>query len=197
MAVEEYRVQARMFRNDIENFVLRNVWFSRDVAIAMAEDYIRQLENYLKSLKVRHCKGVAYKRVHGRNVFVSDFHKVFFLPLRTALTSIHIAKSIDELYKAMAKFNSLRVELPWNTRQCPAWVDAYKGSGAYFTMKNMILFHGCTFGTCSQAYSMKHLNELKNECSNDEGWRLLGILKEFIESNGIDIKAKMASWRKK
>ena len=32
---------------------------------------------------------------------------------------------------------------------------------------------------------------------NGDGWRLLAVLKKMLEDNGIDLKRKMAEWRKK
>ena len=45
MTVEEFRVQAKLFINDKENFAERNRWFNKEVVVAMAEHYIVQLEN--------------------------------------------------------------------------------------------------------------------------------------------------------
>ena len=47
------------------------------------------------------------------------------------------------LYNAIKAFDDLRVRLPHETPQCKAWVDAYKGAGAFHTMQNLIRFHGC------------------------------------------------------
>lgn len=197
MAVEEYRVQARMSVNDTENFIMRHQWFNKDVAIEMANDYIEQLRIYLNRLDAKRCKGIPYKRVKGENVFVEDFSKKFFNPLCCAAMSISRTGDIKALYEAVKKFNDMRIELPWRTRQCPAWVDAYKGSGAYFTMRNLIMFHGCRFEGCkSELKSLARLNNFARDYKR-KGWRMLGVLREFIEDNGIDIKAKIASWRKK
>lgn len=197
MAEEEYRVQARMSVNDMENFAMRKVWFTKDTAVAMARDYIEQLRSYLDRLDTRRCKGVPYKRVKGENVFVEDFNKKFYLPLNMAMLSISSAKDPKSLYAAVRKFNGIRIELPWQTRQCPVWVDAYKGSGAFFTMRNLIMFHKCNLRGC--ANTAASLNELENyaDIYAKEGWRMLGMLKEMIADNCIDIKAKIASWRKK
>ena len=33
------------------------------------------------------------------------------------------------------------MKLPHETPQCKAWIDAYKGAGAFYTMQNLIRFH--------------------------------------------------------
>ena len=37
------------------------------------------------------------------------------------------------------------IRLPYDTKKSKVWIDAYKGEGAYYTMKNLVLFHNCNF----------------------------------------------------
>ena len=92
--------------------------------------------------------------------------------------------------------------MAWNTPQCKAWVDAYKGSGAFFTMQNLIRFHGCTAiddnGKRLDKYQSLAFLSAKAEMYQDgEGWRLLAVLKKMLSDNNIDIKKKMSEWRRK
>ena len=203
MTEEELRVQSRLFVNDKENFELRNRWFHRNVAVSLCKSYIGELEKYLKRLQVRKCKGVPYVRVKGKNIFVEDLQVKVVNPLRHALASVMVAKTPHDLWASFREFNGLRVQLPWNTRQDSAWVNAFKGSGAYFTMKNLILFHGCKVkgdnGTVyPQIPSLSVLEHRAEEYAReDEGWRMLAMLKKFLDDNNIDIEKKMKEWRKK
>lgn len=196
MTEEEFRVQARMAVNDKENFAMRNYWFNKDVAVAMADDYIKLLHNYVYRLRTRKCKGIPYKRVSCKNIFCEDLNKTIFHPLALAALSISRANTPKALYEAVKKFNGMRIKLEWRTRQCPVWVDAYKGSGAYFTMRNMIMFHGCNIKNNKTVQANLNVLEEYKKAYKCEGWRMLGVLKELIEDNGIDIKAKIASWGK-
>lgn len=198
MTVEEFRVQAKLFINDKENFAERNRWFNKEVAIAMAEHYIVQLENHIKTLKKRKCKGVPYVHLYKRDIFVSDLPAKVYRPLYHALDNIRGARTPQNLYSALAKFHSeiKKTWLAYGTPQSPAFKDAYKGVGAFYTLKNLILFHGCQFPTAPTPHlSMGILYGYAND-KNLEGYKMLGILKEFIESNHINIEAKMAEWRK-
>ncbi|MFK2337385.1 hypothetical protein ACIXNI_23440 [Bacteroides fragilis] len=81
-------------------------------------------------------------------------------------------------------------------------MDAYKGAGAFFTMQNLIRFHGCTAiddsGRRLDKYqSLAFLSAKAEEYKNGEGWRLLAVLKKMLADNNINIKKKMAAWRKK
>lgn len=193
--IEELRVQSVLFRNDPENFRMRNRWFNKDVAYAMCEDYIKQLKDYIASRGIHHCKRVPYKKIGSRNVFLSDIDSKIMRPLRHAAFEVRSASSPSELYTAMRKFRQC---IPHVTelgfQQCREWQDAFKGSGAYFTMRNLIMFHGCNYVGCGNYdESLRELDKYATRC---EGYELLGALKRMLRQNNIDIEAKMAEWRK-
>jgi len=202
MVVEELRVQAKLAVEDVENFQLRNRWFNNQSVYEMAVDYIDQLGKYIKELKVRHCKGVPYVRLGSRNIFVSDVETKVIRPLKNASTYIASAKSPTSLYVAVRKFFSdiKSIHLHNDMDQAMSFKDAYKGAGAYFTMKNLILFHGAKFRNgkgryISQKQSLELL-EAKADEYRSEGWRLFGVMKKLIADAGINIGKKMAEWRK-
>jgi hypothetical protein len=45
--------------------------------------------------------------------------------------------------------------------------------------------------------SLAFLSAKAEEYKNGEGWRLLAVLKKMLADNNINIKKKMAAWRKK
>lgn len=193
--IEELRVQSVLYRNDEENFRMRNRWFNKDVAHAMCIDYINQLDEYIASREIHRCKGVPYKKIGSRNVFISDIDFKILRPLREAARRVHNATTPSELYNAMRDFRQL---IPHATelgfQQCREWQDAYKGSGAYFTMRNLIMFHGCNYVGCGNYdESLRELDKYATRC---EGYELLGALKRMLRQNHIDIEKKMAEWRK-
>lgn len=197
MLLEELRVQIALERNDSENFKQRNRWFNAEVASAMAADYIGKLKRHLDSLKDRHCKGIPYKHIHGRDYFVSDLQKKLYEPLEKAANGIAGATSAADLLIKVNHFNRRRFKLDRDAKLCSAFVAAYKGSGAYFTLRNLILFHGCGLkkdGVMqSQASSLAEL-EAQAETCRREGWKIFAMMNKAITDNGIDIKAKMADW---
>lgn len=198
MTEEELRVQAKLYGHDNENFQLRNRFFNRQVVYAMACDYSQELKKYIKGLKTRKCKGVPYKRMQDRDVFVSDLQAKVFQPISRAVMDINKAASPKDLYKAVQKFNATRVMLRWNSRQSDAWVDAYKGAGAYFSMQNLIRFHGMfLYNEKKNILTGENAISFLNKCASEkEGWELLGMLKEAVSYNHIDIDRKIASWEK-
>lgn len=78
-----------------------------------------------------------------------------------------------------------------------AFIDSYKGAGAYFTMRDLIKFHGCRFEGLNEEHSLIHLRSLaENYSLKLEGYKMLGALKEFLCYNGIDVKQRITDWNK-
>lgn len=202
MLMDELNAQMKMESRDLENFTDRNRWFNSKMIANMAEDYLEKLEKYVDALRERKCKGIPYKRISTRNIFVSDLQSKLYNPLYLEIARIQQAKNATELYNATKKFNNMRIRMKSDTPQSRAWVDAFKGSGAYFTMQNLIRFHDCVAvddtGKCLDKYqSLAFLSAKAEAYKNGGGWRLLGALKKMLSDNNINIRTKMAEWRNK
>lgn len=204
MVVEEMRVQAKLAVEDPENYALRNRWFNDGCIIQMANDYLEQLAAHINKLKVRHCKGVPYVKLGGKNVFTADIQTKILNPIIKVMSKIEEADTPRKLYYAVNSF--VRTIQNWwftnDARMAQAFKDAYKGSGAYFTMKNLILFHGASFKNgCIKLGQKKSMSMLENKANeyatSQEGWRLFGVMKKLIADSGINIERKMAEWRRK
>lgn len=201
MTEEELRVQAKLHGHDTENFTLRNRFFNKDVVLGMIKSYNEDVKDYIKKLKVRHCKGVEYKRIYGKDVFVVDIDAKVYAPIRLAEFKVEKATTPKALYEAVRALNKVRIPMHNDTKQSASWVDAYKGAGAYYSMQNLIRFHGMTlhkpnsrsYTTVSGEKAIAFLNECAEK---KQGWELLGMLKEAIKYNHIDIDKKMKEWEK-
>lgn len=202
MLLNELHAQMKMEGRDAVNFADRNRWFNAEVVVAMAEDYITQLTKRVDALKERKCKSIPYKRIGNRNIFVLDLQDKLYTPLLMATMRVKQAKNAVQLYNAAKKFNDMRIRMRNDTPQSKAWVDAYRGSGAFFTMQNLIRFHACVAiddnGKRLDKYQSLAFLSAKAEMYQDgEGWRLLAVLKKMLIDNNIDIKKKMSEWRRK
>lgn len=197
MVEEELRVQAKLYKEDMENYVERNRWFNKEVVVKMADDYLNQLTKKIETLPTRKCKGVPYIRLQGNNVFVDDIDSKVTQPLAKILYTIEKAKTPATLHKAVSQFAKLvrKTYVNYHMPMAKAFKDAYKGAGAFFTLKNLILFHYATFPKMNQEASIAYLHYLVAD-GTLEGWKLFGIMKDFLKENGIDISKKMAEWRK-
>lgn len=202
MLLEELRVQAKLERTDPENFKERNRWFNKDLVASMIVDYWKLLKKEAENRPVHKCKGVPYISINKVNYFVSDLYRKLFDPIFAQTKVIGTAADAETLYKLTRQFchNYLFKMTGSHVRQCPDWVSAYKGVGAYSTMKNLLLFHGCAFPKNNDFYSgnLSNLQMLKNAADAyapyREGWRLFGLMKQMLEENNVDILAKMKEW---
>lgn len=214
MLENELYAQVKMSEHgDFDNVGSRSRWFSGDVASNMATDYISKLRKYVddnliwkkdedgkKTKSFKHtCKGNPYVRLQNKDIFVSDLEKKVYTPLREIANEMAAVPTYKQLYDAVHKFNKKRKHLAWDTKQSDAFINAYKGSGSYYTMRNLIMFHGARFWKngrkMSEANSLKEL-ESKAKLYDEEGWRMLGVLKQLIIENDIDIQGKINEWHK-
>jgi len=202
MLLNELSTQVKLADRDTENYTYRNRWFNKDVVVAMAQDYIKKLKKRVESTPDRKCKNIPYKRIAGRDIFISDLHYKLYSPLTLAMSHIRMATNPTQLYQAAARFSKLRIKLSHDTPQCKEWIDAYKGAGAFFTMQNLVRFHNCVAYDDNNKRLTKHQSlvfiDLKADAyKNGEGWRLLAAMKKMLDDNGINVRKKMAEWRKK
>ncbi|MCD7793844.1 MAG: ubiquitin carboxyl-hydrolase [Alistipes sp.] len=199
MLLDELHAQMKMEGRDAENFIARNRWFNVRVVEAMAQEYVEHLIRYVDELPVKKCKDSPYKRVGGENIFEQDLYNKLYGPLNRAAGRIRSTKNAAQLYNAVKAFDDLRVRLPHETPQCKAWVDAYKGAGAFYTMQNLIRFHGCTLiddrgKHLDKDRSLVFLSLQADLYKNGGGWRMLAMLKKMLSDNGIDIQKKIKEW---
>lgn len=216
MLERELYAQTKMLEHDdYDNLQARFRWFKGSVVANMCEDYICKLQKYIEDTLVyrqkgwykkvyKHtCKGNPYIRFCGENIFVSDIESKVYGPLRVfkqMFRDYANVSSVEKLYRSVVLFNKTRKKLPWATKQSDAFINAYKGSGAYFTMRNLIMFHGARFvedgEKLSQELSLKQVERYAVEYKKD-GWKMLGVLKELIQVSGISIDKKIDEWRLK
>ncbi len=196
MLLDELRVQTKLYEKDPENFTERNRWFNKAVVVAMASDYIKLVQQVIKTLRIKHCKGVPYIRLDSKNIFVDDIPAKVYAPLEKLLKVIKSSRNPTMLFKAASNFFWCvkKTYIKFTMQQSKAFVDAYKGAGAFYTLKNLILFHGYVFPKMAPDASIAYLKYLVSD-PDFEGYKLFGIMKEFLKDNYIDIAAKQAEWR--
>ena len=195
MMLEEIRVLGKLEERDRDTFVERSHFFTKNVIAKTMEDYIDELKKHIDALPNKNCKGVPYKRVKSTNIFVVDLDKKVYAPLRNDVRKIKYASNYNEIYKIVKNFMRNMVALPYTAPKSKAWIDAYKGEGAFYTLKNLVMFHDCgievngrmVYGAAAVSVLNKRLNEYKGE-----GWRMFALMKKVIEDNKFDFKARMA-----
>ena len=198
MMLEEVRVLGKLQERDAESFAERSMFFTRDVVIKVCEDYMDKLKDYINTLQVKKCKGVPYVRVKGENIFVEDLNKKIYQPLQYKINRIKSAYHYTAMYQALQYFMKDMIKLPYNTPKSKDWIDAYKGNGAYYTCKNLIMYHGCkvrddnmrTGYFFDRDASMKILKG-KLVSYQGEWWRMFAFMKKLIEDNNFNFDKVM------
>ena len=193
MMLEEVKVLSKLETRDVESFEERSHFFTKEVIITVLEDYIEKLKEYVDNLPNRNCKGVPYKRVKGTNIFNADLDKKVYAPLGYIVLEIKYAKDYTAIHKALSKFVRDAIKLPYNTPKSKVWIDTFKGEGAFYTLKNLVMFHDCKicYGnmgySCTGMEAMDYLDEKLDEYKG-EGWRMFALMKKVIADNGINTK---------
>ena len=200
MALEELRVMSKIEGKDAEAFVERSTFFTKETIIAMMRDYMYRLGERIAELPVHKCKGVPYKVMpNKKDVFVADISRKIYNPITDAIIRVENCHNYRDLYWALKYFlRTTYLELPYNTKMSRTFVDVYKREGAYYTLKNMIMFHniylqnyytGVKYDTRD---SLTYLTEMNDKYQyHNEGYKLLALLKKTIEDNNFDFDARM------
>ena len=192
MMTEEIRVLSKLEVRDMESFVERSHFFTKDVVVKVLEDYLEKLKEYIATIPDRNCKCLPYKRIKGVNIFNADLDKKIYSNVRTYIFRVKYAKSYADIYRSLDAFMQNHVKLPYGTAKSKEWIDAFKGEGAYYTMKNLIMYHNCVFynGYHYPMYgnTTGHMNFLKSKLDEyqGEGWRMFALMKKVIEDNEIN-----------
>ena len=195
MMLEEIRVLSKLETRDRDTFVERSRFFTKDVIVQTMKDYVAELKKYVDKLPNKNCKGVPYKRIKGNNIFVADLQKKVYSPLEREINRLRYATNYNEMYKIVKNFIYDMISIPYDTPKSKAWIDAYKGEGAFYTLKNLVMFHGCgievnghmVYGSAAVSVLNKRLNEYKGE-----GWRMFALMKKVIKDNNFNFHKRMS-----
>ena len=194
MMLEEIKVLSKLEVRDTESFVERSHFFTKEVIIETMGDYITKLKASVDAQKTYKCKGIPYKKVKGQDIFEADLDKKIYAPLRADVFRVRTARNYNEIYRAVKSFQNKMIALHWGTPHSKAWADAYKGEGAFYTLKNLVMFHNCgievngrmVYGAAAVSVLNKRLEEYKGE-----GWRMFALMKKVIADNNFDFTARM------
>lgn len=194
MMLEEIRVLSKLETRDAATFVERSHFFTKDIISKVMEDYIVELKKYVGTIPNKKCKGIPYKRIKGVDVFVDDLQKKVYSPFERDINRLKYATHYNEIYVIVRDFIGKMIQLPYNTPKSKAWIDAYKGEGAFYTLKNLVMFHGCgimvdrkmVYGAAAVSVLNSRLREYKGE-----GWRMFALMNKVIKDNGFDFHKRM------
>lgn len=199
MLEDELNVLMHMEQRDPESFRARKMFFTKNVVYSLFEDYLNKIDTFLATLKRHYHHKNGGKREYITiprygHIYTDKVDGCIRIPIQNMLVRINRCDTFRELYNLVYNFNhQKKVRLQDNTKKCQSWVSAFKGSGAYYTLQNMINFHnvfvidddGNTLrGDNAMSYVDSKLEEYKGQ-----GWRYLGMLKKVIADNNFTFGA--------
>ncbi len=203
MIANELKTLAKLQKEDKDFFNERIHFFGINHVAAMLDEYVTDIENTIKHRKTKKCKGVPYYHIAGRDIFVADIDKKLLNPLKSEILSFKNSIDYDTAYKRFVSLRTrfLKVFKPDMKYAGQVFKDRYKGAGAYYTLQNMVLYHGCTLWEYSEEYAgrwrkqkdykgmdaYKFMKSLLHEYEY-EGWRWVGVLKQCIEDNNFSFR---------
>jgi hypothetical protein len=197
MMLEEVRVLSKLECSDKQAYEERSHFFDQYVIIKTCNDYLEKLRRYIAGLKIRHCKGIEYVRISGKDIFISDLNNKVYMPLENMIRNIKYSINYNALYCNLRRFINKMIKLPDNTPKCKEWIDAYKGAGSYYTLMNMVKFHNCfiinqyTGEVLRGCDSVKYLEDMLY-LYHDQYWRMFALLKQTIKDNNFDFYKRMS-----
>ena len=185
MMLEEMKTLAKLEKTDMEEFNERVHFFNKDVVIETCNHYLEQIKKYVGENWDRKRKGIYLKKYGWCE---SGDLNIIYDNIRVIINDIEKAKNYHEVYTNLNYFVDYMNKLPHNTTKCSAWKNAFRGSGAYYSLKNMILYHDFVlFGCYDKTSSLVELRRMLNEFKPYEVYRFHYVLKSNIEWSGFDL----------
>ena len=202
---DELHTLAKLQKEDPEYFAERTKFFNGDVVVATLNDYLYRLKKYVKKQTKEHPRNYRNhpycKLARYGNILVKDLDVKVFIPIQER---INVVKSVVEANRYdlierefnvfMDKFYN---KLPYETPKCAVWKDAYKASGAFYSLQNFIRYHKVILEGCRDKYDSeaKLYNLLNTEFKGCE-WRFHQLLVDAIEYNNFDLRRSIAEGNK-
>lgn len=190
MMLEELRVLSKLEKKDKEEFAERSNFFNKNVVVATCEHYMVQLDKYVMTHMDSKKKTV---RLAKYGTVGADGYADIITTLKWTIRDIESAKNYNDLYVYLKRFIDKMNKIPSDTPKCSEWKIAFKGSGAYYSLKNMILFHNCVLRGCENKHdSFAKLRSCLVTYKGDY-WKFHAMLKDTIEFNNFDLRKSIES----
>lgn len=185
MLANEYNSLAHL-----KGISFREEIFNQNLLRTIFAEYINYLREYFNSLRTKNCKGIPYKTIGGRDIFVSDFEKKVVTPMKLFFANDIQWSAKNKDYKALCYglkvfLSKYFIKLPNSTPLSRTWVDMFKKAGAYYTMENLVKYSGLKLVNYETDELLNRDDSLKylEECKSQQGFQLLALLKRSLEVN--------------
>lgn len=202
MMLEEIRILSVLQNEDSDTFNERVHFFNGGVVIETLRDYLRRFKKYVnKQIRTNpHTyRGQQYVKLatYG-SVLVINLDRDVYNPISLGINNVVNAVSSNDYHRIYGELrtfmNVLYNKLPYDTTKCATWKDAFKGSGAFYSLLNLVRFHHVVLDGCNNQYdSEEMLYSLLNGSFNGATWKFHQLLVNTIESNNFDLSESIAA----
>ena len=190
MMMQEVFVLSKLEKRDRETFNERKKFFTRAVVVDVLSDYVSDVKKHVNGLAIRHCKGRPYVNIKGfGNVFCDEIDKRVINPIDGMVEVCKRSYTYADLYNSLMALKKVMIKLPYETPKSRTWVDAFQKEGAFYTLKNLVMFHDVEL-FYNRAFHEKTASMCVLYAVLDayEGYQMNALLKKTIEMNGFDFK---------
>lgn len=165
--------------------------WGREALCRILKQYKEDVKKFIPVKAKRRCKHPQNYNVGSVTVPVRDFEGYVNGKVDTIIKLIRTAKDYEQVRNILRDFMK-KDYIPVNGENLlnKKFVDSYKLFGAYWTMQNLICYHGCSIFVgekkeqkLSRQESMEMLNK---QIETMEGYQALAMLKELINKNKYD-----------
>ena len=175
----ELRTIAHLQKVDKLELKRRTVFFNVYTVIDMLDDFIYKAN--MATVKGRYYTERCERTVNDAKV------------LRNWLWGVRELPNYSDInMKVSSWYHRNSTTIKYVSRTCgfkksESWKDAFRGSGAYYTMQNLLCYHGCKLitelGCLEGELAVKYIDLLMHGNRYKPGYEWLGMLKEMIEYN--------------
>ena len=183
--IEEIGKLAYLQKVDQVAFTERQQFLTLDDVKTIMSDYIGSAIEYIDKL-ASYRRGLTY---NGRYIQTVDYFSgketQDIVNIKNNIlafgNNVYSAMSYEKMNHVLRAFNLFKLQ--YETEKSKAFVNAFEKSGAYYTLKHLILFEGLSLKGKTGAEAAKALNEYINQ----PAYVIYAVLKEVIEENKYEI----------
>lgn len=197
MMADEVKVLSKLERKDQETYYERRMFFTYNVINKVLDDYMTDLKTYLNGLKIKHCKGRPYISIPKYGyIFCDEVEDKILNPISAIISVCHRTYGYANMYENLNVLKRIMIELPYGTKKSKTWVDAFQKEGAFYTLKNLVMFHDVKLYYDGAFHDQNEsMNILKRIRTTYEGYQMNALLKETIKRNNFNFKKSIEAHR--
>ena len=208
MTLEELRVLGILEKEyeqgeDEGTFKERRHFFTKNVVIGIMENYRQKLIKCIDNSPRKMIEGKEKIQCEPYCYIYTEedvLYDTMINPIARFVSQIYSSTTYTSMANIFKQFKTHycdRYRLPNDTKKPTIWKEAFKGAGAYYTLKNMVMFHDVLLSTNEGMFTREgSIQFLQNKLGEYEGYQYLAVLRKTITDNNFDFIRSIAEHQK-